>query len=95
MKSVICILMMLPAIALAGQDRIRMAEYCAEPEAIFEMTTDAGEELIFSGIDKDQHLTTVHKNPVTKTFTVVKTSSDLKLSCVISISVEDESKIGS
>lgn len=86
MKKLILLLALLPSIALAQVAIPRsFMTICADTQGIVNsMSNKFGEKPGFIGVTKDNDVVSVWENKETGTFTIITTSPDGSISCILS-----------
>lgn len=85
MKKLILLLALMPSFALAQVVMPRtFVTICADTQSIVDTMSNYGEKPSFIGVGKDNDVVSVWDNKETGTFTIITTSSDGSVSCVLS-----------
>lgn len=85
MKKLILLLALLPSFALAQVAIPRtFVTICADTQSFVDTMRNYGEKPTFIGVGKENDVVSVWENKETGTFTIITTSSDGSVSCVLS-----------
>lgn len=85
MKKLILLLALLPSVALAQVAIPRtFVTICADTQSFVDTMRNYGEKPTFIGVGKENDVVSVWENKETGTFTIITTSSDGSVSCVLS-----------
>ncbi len=77
--------------ASAELEKQQMNVICGPTEELISQLRDKYNEMVmWSGHEENKNLVTIWGNPEKRTFTIVKTSPDSKMSCAISAGTPDE-----
>ena len=85
MKKLILLLVLLPSFALAQVAIPRtFVTVCADTKSFVDTMRNYGEKPTFIGIGPENDVVSVWENKETRTFTIITTSPDGSVSCVLS-----------